>query len=312
MAELQSKPEAISLLTNTRDITLLKKIETTKLIDDWNTNLRIDITDELKGHKVVYLYQCNQTKLRFFLPLDVAGSSQLYEQLEKFDWYYMPHKWEHDVAIQDLQGCQYILEIGAGRGTFIERLRGDMGIDAQGIELNQSALQYAHERNIPVEQFDLYDFAQQQAGHFDAVCSFQVLEHVSDPKGFLEASIQLLKPGGKLILAVPNFESFPKHYQKNLLDQPPHHITQWCHRTFKSLPSLFPLKIERFRVEPLASYHVDWYIEIQESRLSEHHPLQTLMSRMLHRVVKPILHRSAFVRSLITGHTLYVVFLKLE
>ena len=43
--------------------------------------------------------------------------------------------------------------------------------------------------------------------HFDIVTMFHVLEHLVDPKRALEYARGLLKPGGRLLLQVPNAAS---------------------------------------------------------------------------------------------------------
>lgn len=302
--------EITSILTDTQDIALLKTMSSEQLVQDWRNQYQIDITDEMKGHHNIYLYQCNQTKLKFFTPLDIAGSDQLYEQLQKYDWYYMPRKWEHDVAILDLDNCHKILEVGCGKGAFVKRLRDKLNLDAQGIELNSSAAAYATKQGIPVSQIDLYDLSEQQPNYFDVVCSFQVLEHIAEPKKFLNSLVNLVRPGGKLIVAVPNAECFTKHCENNLLDTPPHHMTKWSKDTFKAITSIFPLKVLKFRFEPMAEYHIDWYISIQMSRLPKNRLIRSLAFRFAHRVVKPILKRFSAMRSLIKGHSIYVCFEK--
>ncbi|MEH2437859.1 MAG: hypothetical protein V7K25_27135 [Nostoc sp.] len=74
-----------SPLTGKTDITWLKTIQVDTLINDWNQTFKIDITSELREYKEIHLYQCNKTKLQFFLPFDIAGSEKLYEQLQKID-----------------------------------------------------------------------------------------------------------------------------------------------------------------------------------------------------------------------------------
>lgn len=232
-----------SPLTAGKDIILLKTIKSQQLISDWKNTFQIDITAELRGHNEIYLYQCNQTKLKFFVPLDIAGTGKLYEQLQKFDWFYMSEKWEYQVALQNLSGYKDILEIGSGFGAFVKAGR-DAGLNIRGLELNEAAVKVAQKKNLPVECIDLQTFANQSPQSFDAVCSFQVLEHVPNPKQFIEWSLKALKPNGKLIFCVPNSESFLK-YQYNLLDMPPHHMLQWSETSFRALEKIFPVKVEK-------------------------------------------------------------------
>ena len=142
------------------------------------------------------------------------------------------------------------------------------------------------------------------------MCTFQVLEHVAEPKKFLNSLIKLIKPGGKLIIAVPNGECFAKYSKNNLLDLPPHHMTRWSRETFESLTSIFSLKVLRFRFEPLAKYHVDWYINTQLSRLPKLRIIKSVSFRIAHHIIKPVLKKIPWFRRLIRGHTIYICFEK--
>ncbi len=249
----------VSPLTGSADVTLLETIPAAQLICDWQQIYRIDITNELHGHPEIQMYLCNQSGLRFFYPFDTAGSGQLYAQLQQFDWYYMPDKWEHQVARNDLAGSSKILEVGCGSGHFINSSR-QRGLNIQGIELNETAVREAQSRGLPVERLDLAEAAQKYAGTFDAVCNFQVLEHVPNPGEFLRWSLQLLKPGGKLICCVPNGESFIQH-EYNLLNLPPHHMLYWSETSFRALEKFFPVKTGHIVFEPLTDYHVVLYLK---------------------------------------------------
>lgn len=301
-----------SPITQKTDIKLISSLYSHKLIQDWQRQFGIDISAELNGYRELKLYECNQSKLRFFAPIDTAGSDRLYEQLEKYDWYYMPRKWEHDVAVKDLQECERVLEVGCGRGAFVERLSKEENINAEGIELNSQAINDAKAKGINVHQSDLHELAKEQQENYDAVCSFQVLEHVPDPFSFIEGQLKLIKPGGKLIIAVPNAESFIKHCKNNLLDQPPHHVTRWCKETFLFLESVLPLKVQHFQTEPLADYHIGWYISTQLSRLPKNRLIRSPIFRLMHYLGKPTLKNSKLIRSFIEGMTLYVCYQKID
>ena len=95
---------------------------------------------------------------------------------------------------------------------------------------------------------------------YDAVCSFQVLEHVTRPGNFVAASCSLLRSGGRLMLGLPNAASFLRH-QHNILDMPPHHMTRWTGEVLSHIQERFPLKLMRIAYEPLADYHVEGYVD---------------------------------------------------
>ena len=60
------------------------------------------------------------------------------------------------------------------------------GIEASGIDVNPDAVAQARIEGLPVQSLDLQTVAREHAGQFDAVCSFQVLEHTADPGEFLQ------------------------------------------------------------------------------------------------------------------------------
>jgi len=297
----------INPLTHKNTAHLIREFAVQNIIDDWKKEFGIDVSGELQDNDKMQLYQCEETGFQFFLPTTFAGGENLYAQLQKFDWYYMYEKWEHQVAIDDLKDCQNILEIGAGSGHFI-RLARDSGIQVKGIELNEAAVAAAKREGLPVERVDLEEAANLYSGTFDAVCSFQVLEHVSDPREFIEYSVRLLKPGGLLIYCVPNPECFFK-YQDNLLDMPPHHMTRWPKRTFKSLEQIFPIKLEKVRLEPLAKYHQQAYISSYANRCSSSRYCRKIFFNRYALTVYDLLLRSG-LRWFATGHSLYVRFRK--
>ncbi|MGI0480767.1 class I SAM-dependent methyltransferase [Geminocystis sp. CENA526] len=298
-----------SPLTNSENVTLLKTLLSEQLISDWKKSFNIDISNELKNYDKIYLYQCNDSQLKFFIPFDIAGSDKLYEQLQKFYWYYMPRKWEHDMAIQDLLDSEQILEVGCGKGAFVSRLSQEYNLNALGIELNKNAVKYAQNLGISVIEKNIYDLASEKPNSFDAICTFQVLEHIPNFLQFIEAMIKLLKPNGKLIISVPNSLSFSKYSENNLLDQPPHHVTQWNEIAFRELANKFSLKIKHFKLEPLAEYHVDWYVATQLSRLPNIRLIKSIAYRIGNKIIKPLLNLS-IIRNLIIGHTIYVCFEK--
>jgi len=289
---------------------LLDTFHAAKLIADWRDDFDIDISNELNGISKISLYRCETSHLDFFSPASAAGSDQLYRNLQKFDWFYMPEKWEFDQAIKDLEGSRRILEVGCGPGFFIKNaIKKLKGGEVKGIELNKSNIQQAFENNLPIEYADVRELAA-NGESFDAVCSFQVLEHVPQPRDFLKAIVKVLEPRGKLIICVPNKDSFLKH-QYNLLDMPPHHMTRWNSFTFRYLEKLFPLKLERICYEPLAQYHIHGYVMAYGQYWRDKLPLaryflsESRLAKITSSMIKGRLYR--FLR----GQSLYIRFKKI-
>ena len=296
-----------SVIVNSRDVELLNIIQAEKLIQDWQQSFKIDITQELQGHEKIYLYQCQQTQLKFFVPSDIAGSGKIYEQLQQLDWYYMADKWEHKLARKDLKECQNILEIGSACGDFVKTCQ-EIGLNIRGIELNEAAVTKAKERSLPVERLDLKEAAEMYHESLDGVCSFQVLEHVPNPKEFIDWSIKMLKQGGKLIYCVPNSESFLK-YQYNLLDMPPHHMSQWSEFSFKALEKIFPIRLEKVVFEPLAPYHVSGYLSSYHHRFKSAFLGKLAFNRFSIPIYAKFLNWG--LRKFLIGQSLYVQFRKI-
>ena len=178
------------------------------------------------------------------------------------------------------------------------------------MELNPSAAARVRAMGFEIFEADLAALLGRIAAPFDAVCAFQVLEHVPDPRGFLEGMLKVLRPGGKLVLSVPNAAVMrvidPK--RKELLNQPPHHVSHWDEGVFHALERLLPVRVRQVCREPLAPYHIDWFLSAYSN------VLQARFSRaggllLLNRVTKPPIHwlLARGLRYLVPGHTLLVV-----
>jgi SAM-dependent methyltransferase len=189
----------------------------------------------------------------------------------------------------------------------LKQLR-DRGISAMGIEYSEAAVIATQAEGLQVENKSLQDLRHDYAEQFDAICSFQVLEHVVDPLGFLQAALALLKPGGRFLLAVPNQHSFLRHYY-NVLDMPPHHMTHWCSGTFQALTALLPVRVEHFAYEYLAKYHIPYFVEGYAQYWRKRLPFGTwLTDRKRLTIYETILNLG--LHRLCRGHTLYVCLIR--
>ncbi len=277
-----------------------------KLVTRWKQSLTVDIAGELIGLDPVTEWLCPRCRLQFFPPTG-AGSAELYEQLCRFPWYYMPDKWEHAMAVADVRSGDRVLEVGCGAGAFLRRLR-TAGWDASGLELNPLAVAQAQAAGLPVSAEMIGDVAAARPEAYDFVCSFQVLEHVADPFDFIDQQVRVLKPGGRLAIGVPNQDSYIKH-EDNLLNLPPHHISRWSARSLQNLTKVFPLSEHRMATEPLQKYHISGYARVMMEPLRRFALPGRAAARALGGVTALALTQTGWHRRLM-GQTIYACFEK--
>ena len=98
-----------------------------------------------------------------------------------------------------------ILDVGCGRGVHLAALA-DRGFEVHGFELSESAARGADPRAKLTIAPDLAE-ARYPAASFDSVILWHVLEHLPDPVATLAEIRRILRPGGQLVVAVPNFSS---------------------------------------------------------------------------------------------------------
>ncbi len=140
-----------------------------------------------------------------------------------------------------------VLDVGCGRGHLLRFLR-ELGYEPHGIELSEHAAWHARNKlHLDVLTVDFLT-APHQRERFNAVVFWHTLEHFPDPAAALQRAAELLKNGGLIAVAVPNFDSlqaklFGRHWFH--LDVPRHYF----HFGPKSLESL--LARYRFRIVQL-------------------------------------------------------------
>ena len=126
--------------------------------------------------------------------------------------YQLQSFWD-DCHIQQSKGIR-LLEVGFKEGIFLQVCR-DAGIAAVGLEVEPGYYNRLRQKDNKLELV-LYDgMAIPLAdASFDAIVSFQVLEHVGSLETTLTECIRLLKPGGIMYHVFPNYHSFYEgHYR---------------------------------------------------------------------------------------------------
>lgn len=158
----------------------------------------------------------------------VGGDEEFYgilhEQMGYPGW-----RWDYDVACEIALphfphgGC--ILDIGAGSGVFLNWLGSDWAKHA--VEGSDATREILRGSGITVHR-SLEEAVESQFAAFDFITIFQVLEHLANFRSILSLCQRLLRPGGRLLITVPDGEAMIR--QEKLTgcpDMPPSHINKW-------------------------------------------------------------------------------------
>lgn len=98
-----------------------------------------------------------------------------------------------------------ILDIGAGIGAFLHVMQGKEW-QVTGIEPDLGAREQA-EKLFKLELNNTETLEKLPKGSFDAITLWHVMEHVHDLHSYVKRLKELLKPDGKIFIAVPNYDS---------------------------------------------------------------------------------------------------------
>lgn len=98
-----------------------------------------------------------------------------------------------------------LLDVGAGRGRFVAAAQ-TAGYQASGIEPSERGVSASRMIGAPVTQAAV-EHAALEPGSLDVATLWHVLEHLDDPGEAVERVARWLRPGGTLLVGVPNLES---------------------------------------------------------------------------------------------------------
>lgn len=101
-----------------------------------------------------------------------------------------------------------LLEIGCSVGYFLEAAREVGEWELFGVDLNSEAAEYVR-ANLGIDVFDgRVEELDAPEDSFDAIVSFEVVEHLSNPLALMKGAFRLLKTDGVFIVSTPNIEGF--------------------------------------------------------------------------------------------------------
>lgn len=142
-----------------------------------------------------------------------------------------------------------VLDVGAGAGRLVEDLR-RRGYDAAGIEPSARSSAIAGAAGRPVVQRPIEEH---EDSGLDAAVLWHVLEHLDDPAAALKRVAGWLRPGGLLLVGVPNVAS----WQARIAGPAWLHFDAPRHRVHLSPKGLGAL-LRGAALEPMRAEHMVW------------------------------------------------------
>ncbi|MEZ5026272.1 MAG: class I SAM-dependent methyltransferase [Chitinophagales bacterium] len=156
-----------------------------------------------------------------------------------------------------------LLDYGCGTGDFLSYVQQNK-INAFGVEPDAHARTVAKRIN-QVETYSVEQSSTIENGKFDVITLWHVLEHIHDLHQQIGQFNAWLKPKGKLVIAVPNIESYDAQYYGKFwdaLDVPRHiyHFSPACiakimeQHQFK-LTNTHPLFLDAYYISMRSEWH---------------------------------------------------------
>ncbi len=169
-----------------------------------------------------------------------------------------------------------LLEVGAGTGAFAHAMT-KKGWTVTALEPDAASRERAlatYQINIaPIEE--LFTLTENK---FDVITLWHVLEHVHDLNDYIRTFYKILKPNGRLIIAVPNYTSYDAQFYKKYWAayDVPRHLYHFSPTAMEYLAKKYTMQI--------LTMHPMWFDSFYVSLLSERYK-KTGLFGMLRAVI---------------------------
>jgi SAM-dependent methyltransferase len=216
-------------ITGAPAIRLVQWVSANFLVNLWRIVFRVDARSSFGRQERFGLWE-SPTGLYFFDPM-LEGDQPFYTQF--YDRLIERKLWSHDairhaftLAARRTAPGDRVLDVGCGFASFRSLIpRADyVGLDPNfgGTVAN-------------VRKETLSDHLRENAGAYDVVCAFEVLEHLTSPARMFADMVHAARPGGRLIVSVPHVPSALTRIPNFLLNGPPHHLSWWTETALRAL-----------------------------------------------------------------------------
>jgi SAM-dependent methyltransferase len=105
-------------------------------------------------------------------------------------------------------------EVGCGHGLVQAQMKRAYGVNVDGFELNEYALEKSVATEHPRFIYDIHDRRPELENKYGLIILFDVIEHIDEEDAFLQSVLFHLKAGGLLAVNVPALQSLYSNYDR--------------------------------------------------------------------------------------------------
>ncbi|MCP3924049.1 MAG: class I SAM-dependent methyltransferase [Desulfobacterales bacterium] len=165
------------------------------------------------------------------------------------------------MTLEELTSERHLVDVGCSIGDFMLQAS-KRGWKTEGVDLSKKAVQYAKE----VRELDVRLCKIEEAGYPESsipvLIMTGVLEHLNDPRGFLNMIKNYLKPGGLILFQVPNLHSIANMIlqEKSTSFDGRNHLHVFSVETLTELCRRVGLKVEFVKTDIFPSHSLGKYL----------------------------------------------------
>jgi len=173
--------------------------------------------------------------------MDVAAYA-VEAEVQETHWWFIGRRrlFSREIAALELPEDALVLDVGTSTGTNL-RMLGQLGFQrVAGLDLSDEAIRFCAAKMLGnVRRGDVRALPFEDAS-FELVLATDILEHVADDGLALSEIARVLKPGGRMLITVPAFDSL-----WGLQDEVAHHLRRYRLPPIKSAVETDGLRVVR-------------------------------------------------------------------
>ncbi|MGB5394075.1 MAG: class I SAM-dependent methyltransferase [Lutimonas sp.] len=165
-----------------------------------------------------------------------------------------------------IQEEELLLDVGCGTGDFLKACVANkwngLGIEpnnaAKNLAIQKLGLERASAIFSNLEELLEKNNSKQLKGKFSVITLWHVLEHVPEPLDYLKKLKDLLKPNGRIILALPNYKSHDAVHYGNFWAayDLPRHLFHFSKKSVSFFAGKANMKVENVLPMPFDAFYV--------------------------------------------------------